>query len=64
METEGEKLGSRTLGPATKPKLANGKEGSARPKHGGKINAMTCSQLKVLENIEVSDAISKDAIFP
>lgn len=62
--TGGEELGSRALGPATKPRLANGKEGSAPPKHGGKRKVMTCLPLKVLENIVVSDAMGKDVIFP
>lgn len=45
-------------------RLANGKAGSACQKHGGKMSVMSCSPLRVLENIVVSDAMDKDIIFP
>lgn len=61
---EGRSWDAVALEPATEPKPANGKEGSEHPKHGGKTSARTCSPLRVLGNIVVSDAMGKDVIIP
>lgn len=61
---EGRNWDAVALGPAAKPRLANGKEENECPKHGGKISVLTCLPLRVLENIVVSDAMGKDVIFP
>lgn len=61
---EGRSWDAVALGPATKPRLVNGKEKSAHPKHGGNISVMTCLPLRVLGNIVISDAVGKDVIFP